>query len=181
MPTRRVILLAVMILSASGFLIDRVFFGEPAAASADPSAPDSRAPFPAPSKTDPTASEASATVDPSLDWLNTLEASTETPRNMFTPSDELLTYLDARRSQEDGAAQEQASENDPHAPARFEAAHTLQATFLGDEKMMAMIDGKVVRVGSVLDGYTIAHIESHQVECLRDGKRAILRMEMPLR
>lgn len=179
MPPSRLILLAVMVLSAAGFLIDRVFLGEPSAATAEvqplaPSGPSSSG-HPA-KRTEPATVETATTDDPSLTWLNRLEDAPDMPRNVFVPSDELLDFLDIRKASEDASAASQEMENDP---ARFEATHTLQATFLSNEKLMAMIDGKVVRVGSVLDGYTIVRIGSRHVECRRNGRQAILRMELP--
>lgn len=181
MQSKRIILIAVMILSALGFVIDRVFYSRPASASAEETSPDGpAAPSPLPSPKDPgvTTIDTATTDDPSLAWLNQIEDAPETPRDIFAPSADLIAFLDAQKP-EPGSGNaligDAEAENDA---ARFEAEHTLQATFLSDRKMMAVIDGKVVRIGSIVDGYTIALIESDRVICLLDDKRAVLRMVM---
>lgn len=179
MPPSRLILMVVMALSAAGLLLDRLFLREPTAAKAEeqPLTPSAASLSGQSAKSaEPARGETATTDDPSLSWLNRLEDTPEMPRDIFTPSEELLEFLAIQASGKDASAEAQKDENDP---ARFEATHTLQATFLSDDRMMAMIDGKVVRVGSVLDGYTVVRIASRHVECMRDGRQAILRMELP--
>jgi hypothetical protein len=184
LSSKRWAFLGMTLISAISFLVDQVFLSAPESAVADVAAgitgtsedaPDK----PAKKKGVPAANAAPAEVelaDPSLPYLDKLPQ-LSFQRDIFTPSPEMLKYYQALEEQESGGAAVKGPK--PNSPAAFEAEHQLQATFSSPEGAMAVIDGKVLRVGSEISGFRLTRIGPYHAEFKRNQDRVQLYIPMP--
>jgi len=176
---KKTIYLALVVLAGGGFLIDRLFLGEPASADAEetPSAPPNRA---KPRRTHPsrTPETSPQVADRSLSWLERL-SDPPLVRNVFSPSSSMLRHYQKLR-QEAKLKEEEDAGPQPGSPEAFEASHVLQATFVSEGTRLAVVDGKVLRLGRVLDGYRLSGIDSQQATFRRGRDRVTLSIPMPV-
>ena len=176
MNTKRWIYVGVLALAAIAFVVDRVFLGEPESASADEPLPlATKAKVARDPLTEP--EEPVGPIDPTLDRLEQLpEAVPE--RDVFSLSGAFLARQ--KELEEEAAKATEAQEIQKIDPAEtFAKQHTLQTTLLGPDLSMAMIDGKVVRVGDTLDGFRLVQINSYRVKFRHGVSGAVVVLSLP--
>ena len=175
MGRKKLIYLGLLVSAGGAFIVDRLFLGEPETAAAAPSRPVKTTRKPAPRKRPPKEKPPPA-ADPSLTWLNQL-GEQQGQRDVFVPSVDMLKYYKALRD----PADEEEKEGGPDAtsPEAFEREHELQATCVSPDALMAVIDGKVRRLGEKIDGYRLTKIEAYRAEFRRGRDRVSLIIPVP--
>ncbi len=179
MSSKRTILLTVMGVALLAFLVDRFLLGEPAAAGAvEIDSPSDMSESLAEGTHQIEGSEEPLPADPALDWLARLDPAEETPRDVFVPSEMMKTYLSlqAETTPDEREDRENAKED---LAAKFVATYQLQGTSLSEDAMIAVINGRMVRIGDIIGGFQVVHIGSQHVVCVRQDLRVELRMERP--
>ena len=174
MSTKRLVYLVLLVLCCGAFVVDRLFLGEPDSASAEsvvPGAAVKRTPRtvkPASVKTTPDAR------DPSLTWLAKLENRPLT-RDVFAPSLEMLSRYEQQRESE---AQSASDVPQPGSPELFKEDHELQATLVFPEGSLAVIDGRVLKIGEVIEGFRLVAVHHRRASFQRMGEHDAPRVEM---
>lgn len=176
MDRKRMIYIGLAVMSGGGLLIDRLFLSEPESASAEMTnsslLQQKRLAAQNKLKTNP-----DTKTDPSLAWLNKLDES-QYPRNVFTPSTAMLAhYKQLEQASEDQKAKQRGPQ--PGSPEAFRAEHKLQCTSIGKGAALAIINGKMLRVGDKIDGYRIKSIKPYRVELSRKRDKVILSLPVP--
>lgn len=182
---RKTLTYASLAVAAAAFLVDRIFLGEPTAVQADVPVVESTTSA-APTNGNRSATERRAAQPPgppapsAMTYLSRLPDAPDVPRDAFVPSAALLQHYhrieEATRQEKQGQ-----DSNAPGSPRLFVDTHRLQATFIGTEGMMAIVDGRIVRVGDEMDGFKIVRITADTAEFQREGHAAILRLPLPAR
>jgi len=174
MTRRQMILLVTTVLSAAGFVVDRVFLGEPEAAQAKPARAKKAAQAPV---VEPTTDE-NAVVDPSLSYLDKLDdLRPATGRDVFSMSREMTSYYKSADETEEANARDQGPR--PGSGEEFELNHHLEATYTGPKGWMAVINGEVVRPGDQIDDFRVTRITNFRVELRHATERAVLNLPKP--
>lgn len=175
-PKRRFIYLGLLAVTGAWFVIDRLTGGEPERAAAE-TRPVSRMP----GKSHPASLEqkASPTADGALLWLNELQ-DVQTDRDAFSPTMLMLQHYQMLQQAEEEQARDHRSGPEPGSPEDFTQRHTLDGTFISEGTLLAVIDGKVRRLGDRIEGYRLTRIESYRAELRRGRDRVVLAIEMPM-
>lgn len=63
--------------------------------------------------------------------------------------------------------------------ARAAEPRRLQSTHVSDETQSAVVDGRIVTIGSMLDGAEVVAITAGRVELRRGGESVVLEMSVP--
>ncbi len=178
MSRRRMVFVGMTILSAVGFMVDRLLLGEPAPAAAAatdvPAARSSRKPAAAPAE--PKQDPVLVAADPSLAYLERLGPSGP-GRDIFSMSSEMLRYYKSLEQQEEERAAREGPQ--PGSPEEFQGKHTLDGTYHGPTGPLAVIDGEVRRPGDLIDEFRITRIDSYGVELRRGRDRVVLELPQP--
>lgn len=161
MNNKRWIYVGTLALAVIGFVVDQVFLAEPENASA-------AEPLQLVKKTAVASNTPSATeepggeVDPTLDRLEQLPEAVP-GRDVFSLSG---AFLDRQKKLEEEAAQAAKAAEIPKVDPTetFAEQHTLQTTMVSRNLSLAVIDGKMVRVGDTLDGFRLVQIDSYRVK-----------------
>jgi len=167
--------LGLSLVSGGSFLVDRLFFGEPERAAAEPVASvvehkEVRLPqgHPVP---------VTVSTDPSLDWLSHLTTKS-TARDLFSPTPDMLAHYQMLQSDATPAAGTDQTPGAGTAEA-FLTNYELQATFIGPYKHLAVINGRIRRLGSIIDGFTMTRVEPRRAEFRRGSDRLELEISDP--
>jgi len=176
MNAQRWIYVGVLSLAAIAFVVDRVFLSEPENAYADeplPSVTKAKAANKASSETEVPVDE----LDPTLDRLEQLPEAMP-GRDIFSLSGAFL----ARRQklEEEALKAAEAAEVPKVDPAEtFAKEHTLQTTMVSSNLSMAVVDGKVIRIGETIDGFRLVQINSYQVKFKHHADGATVVLSLP--
>lgn len=177
MTKRQGSMLAVLIVVAIGFVVDRLFLDDPQAAEARPTPRPAKTNQSAPTRKPPSAAPAPAPVvtDPSLAWLERL-ADSRPDRDVFAPSP---AWIKAQKEAVE-KAKEQAEARGPlpGSPQAFQLAHRLQATTVMGRGGLAVVDGECLSLGDSLDDFQLVGVTAGEAEFRRGRDRAILRLPM---
>jgi hypothetical protein len=176
MTKRRWTLLIVAVLAGGGFLVDRIFLGEPEAAQAKPV---TNKPAKTKTKTTTTAKPPTATPvanDPSLAYLEKL-ADPRPGRDVFAPAPAWI------QAQKDAVEQKRVRSEEkqgpkPGSPEAFEVAHKLQATTVMEGGGLAVVDGQCLSVGDVLEDFQLTRVTAGEAEFRRGHEYALLKLPM---
>lgn len=175
MSRKRWIYGGLLAAAAGAFLLDRLFLDAPEKAVAEERGPATPRKKPAPA---PALSPSAPRItDPSLAWLEKI-ADTEAVRDVFMPGPDYLARhrkiqeeLQARAEEERGPA--------AGSPELFEAGHQLQATTVTPQGGIAVVDGRCLTPGVIVDGYVLERIEPGRVTFRQGVETATLRLPMP--
>lgn len=175
MTKKRWILLIVAVLAGGGFLVDRVFLGEPAAAQAKTVSKPSKS---KPKATTTTKEPAATPVanDPSLAYLEKL-ADPRPGRDVFAPSPSWI------QAQKDAVEQKRVRSEEkqgprPGSPEAFELAHKLKATTVMENGGLAVVNGQCLSVGDMLEDFQLTRVTAGEAEFRRGHEYAVLRLPM---
>ncbi len=175
MSVKRWAYLVFLVLASGGFVVDRVLLGEPESAVAEPVAGGDSGPGdrpvaprrPAP----PRRPEQVAALDSSLDWLEGLSA-TSIARDLFAAPATLGLGGGPGLMGGADAGLTPAEE--------FASRHQLQATYMDEEQRLAVVDGRILRVGMVFDGFRLVRVGSRDAQFERQDERVMLVIPAPL-
>jgi len=177
-PNKKLIYLGLLFVTGGVFLVDRLFLDEPETATAQ------TAPVPAAGSEPPRPRQAAQTEsqeapDPSLNRLDELDELDDVPapRDVFSPSVPMLMHYKLLQDA-DGERGEQTGPK-PGSPEAFEEQYELQGTFVSQGALLAVVNGRVLRLGDTVDGLRLAKIEPYRVEFRRGRHRVSLSMPMP--
>lgn len=174
-PNKKFIYLGLLFVTGGAFLVDRLFLDEPETATAQ------TAPAPAAGSAPPRPRQAAQTesqeaADPSLNRLDELDE-VPAPRDVFSPSVPMLMHYKLLQDA-DGEQGEQTGSK-PGSPEAFEEQYELQGTFVSQGALLAVVNGRVLRLGDTVDGLRLAKIEPYRAEFRRGRHRVSLSMPMP--
>jgi len=176
MSRKRCIYVGVLALALIAFIVDRAFLAEPESAYAEEPLPTaSKAKVTHDTVTD--TAEPVGEIDPTLDRLEQLPESVP-GRDVFSLSGAFLARQ--KKLEEEAAKAAEAAEAPKINPAQtFAETHSLQTTMVSENLSMAVVDGKVVRVGDVLDGFRLVQINSYQVRFQHGTSGAVVELTLP--
>jgi hypothetical protein len=110
---------------------------------------------------------------PVLRYLSRLDDAAKN-RDVFTPSAGMLEFLNATPASEKGPRSREAEEmrrqreeelkRKKEAKKSFQQGHRLQATSITQGAEMAIVDGKVLRIGDTLDGFKLTEITPYTAQ-----------------
>lgn len=185
---KRFIYLGLLAVSAGALIVDRALRDGPSPAEAQPTrragratatksgspSPTRREPRKPPAVSDANAKESGSGVDPSLAWLEKL-ADAGGQRDLFVPSLAMLSHYQTIQETQ------QATQNGPKpgSPEAFQTEHQLQATFVSQDTMIAVVSGRVLRLGEFIDGFRLTRIEAYRAEFRRGRDRVWLSIPLP--
>lgn len=176
MNTKRMIYVGALVLAGIAFLVDRVFLGEPESAYAD-AAQSSAQKKKVALDTSLDSEQPVTEIDPTLDRLEQLPEAVP-GRDVFSLSG---AFLARQKKLEDEAAKAAEAEEVPKVdPAEvFAQQHTLQTTMVSQNMSMAVIDGKVVRIGDTVDEFRLVQIDSYQVKFKHVVSGSVVVLSLP--
>ena len=174
---RKVLMYGVLGIAATAFIVDRVFLSEPAGAKAGtPAVSTSQARVKTTKKT-PVDAVRNDSEHPALSHLSQLP-DTVGHRNVFTPSPSMMSHLDQLPEAKSGRrGRSREKEQKEQGLKTFQDAHELQATAITPGTEMAIIDGKVLRIGETLDGFTLEGITPYTARFQQDD--AVVELTLP--
>lgn len=172
MSVKRWIYAGFLVVASSAFIVDRFILGEPQAAAAEPvSASAAQPPAPRRRAAPVRPADKDESVDPSLSWLEAL-TTTSITRDLFAPL--------SSRGAGGRLSPLKAPDPGPTSVELFASAHTLQATYVDSNRRFAVVDGRILAVGSVFDGFRLARVGARDAEFERDQEKALLVIPAPL-
>jgi len=163
--------------SIGAFLLDQVFLAEPESAAADTTQTIPSPAINADRFKDPASDQINLVEDPSLKYLEKMQANPST-RDVFTPTYAMQQHYEQLKKQTEQAENSKAGPK-PGSPEEFKAQNTLQATYVSNGNHLAVINGDIYRVGEFIGEFRITNIDSRRVMFSRKKEKVILRIPLP--
>ena len=177
---RKMLIYGLLGIVATAFIVDRVFLSEPAGAKAGTSGTPGKH---VDTKRIQAKPDQRTQPDPEHPALSLLSQLTDTlsHRNVFKPSPSMMSYLDQLPQAKSGRSQrsreEEQEKQKEQSRQTFRDAHRLQATAITPGAEMVIVDGKVLRIGEKLDGFTLEKITPYAASFRRDN--AVVKLSLP--
>lgn len=173
MNRKQKIVAGVACFGVAAVLIDRLFIGSPAEAVAETA------------RTSPKAAGAAAVAkvvatdlaDPSLDRLERMRTY-PTGRDVFQTTPRMLQHYE--NLEQLVGTEEGESGPKPGSPEAFVAENRLQGTFAAGASILAIVNGRVLRVGDEIEGFRLERVLRTAAEFRRGTDRVTLSLPSPL-
>ncbi|MBP7933282.1 MAG: hypothetical protein KA354_01425 [Phycisphaerae bacterium] len=177
-PRKKYIYGTIFGLACIGFAVDRIIGPGPeeagareaAAGPAKAAAPSSAATAAGGTKSPPAPSEAAAAaepISPAAQRIRNLPEITEV-RDLFRPTATEPALSETEQAREQDAELDEV--------AAFVTAHRLEGTFNDGRNRMAMVNGRALRPGQVLDGFRLEKVEPYRAVFRNRDREAVLTM-----
>lgn len=151
---------ALLAIAGVAFVIDRIYFAEPAKAQAAPELPVAPAPTPAVSLA-PIAEPSDGLISDHLKSLPSIDL--KLMPDAFAPSKAWLSAIQPPPATLPSLPPAPPPDTTDHRAIAFAAAHKLSAVLKSHNGGAAIVDGEMIQVGQMLDGYTLTSIQSGSV------------------
>jgi hypothetical protein len=174
--TSRRVWLGLLVVAVGALLVDKLYLGSEAPAPAEaasarrgptPAPPTAAAPSPQPAEPAPPPGPGDLPLADRLEALaGEQPIDTIDMRDAFALSDVWHSELTV----------EEAPEIGPTPGERFVSGHRLTSVLLGGKRSLAVVDGRAVRLGQALEGFTLVEVTAETAVFASDEERVELRI-----